>query len=115
LVASGVNFIDLEGADFLVEEAWRRRQAGGELYLYDLKEGVCEVFRPGGHLKEIGEQNVFESKTAAIEEIFDRLDREICGRCTRRIFLECRALPEPGGEGAAPAAAMPGSIGGGKE
>jgi SulP family sulfate permease len=95
LIASGVNFIDLEGADFLAEEAWRRRRAGGELYLYDVKEGVCEVFRPGGHLKEIGEQNVFESKITAIAEIFQRLDRERCRRCTARIFLECQSLPAP--------------------
>jgi SulP family sulfate permease len=98
LVASGINFIDLEGADFLVEEAWRRRREGGDLYLYDVKEGVCEVFRPGGHLREIGEQNVFGSKTEAIAEIFERLDRERCLRCTQRIFRECRGLPAPPAE-----------------
>jgi SulP family sulfate permease len=98
LVASGINFIDLEGADFLVGEAWRRREEGGNLYLYDVKEGVCEVFRPGGHLREIGEQNIFSSKTVAIDEIFERLDRERCLRCTQRIFLECHELPAPPAE-----------------
>jgi SulP family sulfate permease len=94
LVATGINFIDLEGADFLLEETRRRRQMGGDLYLYDIKEEVCEVFRLGGHLSEIGEGNLFDSKTTAIAQIFERLDQARCLRCTERIFLECQALPE---------------------
>ncbi|MBL6945899.1 MAG: SulP family inorganic anion transporter, partial [Rhodospirillales bacterium] len=35
IVASGINFIDMEGADALVSEARRRKLAGGQLYLID--------------------------------------------------------------------------------
>lgn len=95
LVASGINFIDMVGADFLTALAREQRAAGGTLYLYDIKKGVCDYFQKGGYLDEIGAENIFESKDEAIAAIFQRLDRSICARCTARIFLECMTLPPP--------------------
>ena len=37
-----------------------------------------------------GARNVFQSKTAAIHGIFQKLDRKVCEACDKRIFLECR-------------------------
>ncbi|MFZ5761690.1 MAG: SulP family inorganic anion transporter [Thermodesulfobacteriota bacterium] len=99
LVASGINFIDMVGADFLLGLAREQRAAGGTLFLYDIKKGVCDYFQKGGYLDEIGAENIFESKDEAIAGIFRRLDRSVCARCTRRIFLECMTLPPPIVEG----------------
>ena len=55
------------------------------------------MLRRGGYLEKIGENNIFDSKGDAISGIFDRLDKEICKTCTRRIFVECQTVepPEP--------------------
>lgn len=98
LVASGINFIDMAGADFLAGLTKEHRITGGELYLYDIKKGVCDYFQKGGYLDEIGAENIFDSKDEAISAIFTRLDRSICSHCKDRIFLECMTLPPPVGE-----------------
>lgn len=97
IVASGVNFIDVAGAELLAEEAKRRRAEGGGLYLIRVKPGVCEPLTRGGYLDEIGKENVFTGKTEAIAWATSRVDPEICRSCTARIFRECAGKP-----GAAP-------------
>ena len=91
LIAKGINFVDVAGAEFLTEEAQRRRKMGGKLYLYEVKEGVCERLRKSGAINVIGPENLFESKTKAITTLINGLDPKICQRCDRRIFLECEA------------------------
>ena len=93
LVASGINFIDVAGAELLAQEAQNYRQIGGRLYFYRIKEGVCGPLRRGGYIKEIGDENMFDSKTEAISEIFAKLDKDICARCDKRIFKECQSVP----------------------
>ncbi|MBU0966993.1 MAG: SulP family inorganic anion transporter [Proteobacteria bacterium] len=94
VVASGINFIDMAGAEFLAHLAKEKEEAGGRLYLYDIKEGICTHFRLAGYLFDIGTDYIYESKAEAIAEIFDKLDKQICARCTKRIFLECRTVPK---------------------
>jgi len=91
VLASGVHFIDLTGAEALANEARTLRNAGGKLYLAGMKDEVEEKMRLTGCLKDIGEENVFKSKTAAFAAIYERLDRSICETCTQRIFWECNA------------------------
>jgi SulP family sulfate permease len=102
IVASGINFIDVAGAEFLAQEAKRRRAAGGGLYLIRVKEGVREPFMKGGYIKDIGAENIFDSKTTAIGTIFDKLRRDRCVVCDKRIFRECR-------DGGLPPASDPGA------
>ncbi len=92
IVASGINFMDVAGAELLIEEARRRRKHGGGLYLAKAKEGLCESLRKGGYLEEFGAENVFQSKGEAIAAIFEKLDRERCRRCDKRIFSECATV-----------------------
>lgn len=80
----------------LVQEAKRRRRMGGGLYLYGVKEGVCSVLRKGGYLEEIGDENIFSSKAQALSSIYERLNREICRSCDKRIFQECVSSDLPG-------------------
>jgi SulP family sulfate permease len=95
IVASGMNFIDVAGAELLVQQARRRRKRGGGLYLTKVKEGLCDSLRGGGYLKEIGDENVFLSKREAIAGIFAKLDRDRCRRCQARIFRECATIEGP--------------------
>jgi SulP family sulfate permease len=47
----------------------------------------------GGQLEHIGRDHVFGAKGGAIARVFDRLDHDICRRCTARIFVECAKVP----------------------
>jgi len=42
--------------------------------------------------REFGSGNVFRSKGEAIAAIFEKLDRERCRHCDKRIFSECTAV-----------------------
>ncbi len=95
LMSKSINFVDMAGAELLVEEARRRRALGGELYFYSLRVPVEELFEHGGYMAEIGRENVFRGKREAIGGVFTRLDRSICAACRARIFEECASVPEP--------------------
>ncbi|WP_295427188.1 SulP family inorganic anion transporter [uncultured Thiodictyon sp.] len=99
--ATGINFIDVAGAEFLVEQATRRRAEGGGLYLIRLKPGVCEPLNRGGYIDAIGRENLFKGKTEAIATVVARLDPETCRTCTARIFRECAGRPGAATETAA--------------
>ncbi len=91
VVATGINFIDLAGAEFLAREAQTRRSQGGDLWLIQIKPQVKEALDAGGYLEDIGRDHLFTSRGEAIAQVYQRLDPEICRSCTRRIFLECQA------------------------
>jgi len=94
IAASGINFVDMAGAEMLVHEARRRKRIGGALYFYRLKDAVLAFLRRGGYLEDVPEENIFPVKTRPIAAIYRRLDSEICRHCTARIFRECHiALP----------------------
>jgi SulP family sulfate permease len=89
IVASGINFVDMSGAQMLVQEARRRRGLGGGLYFYRMKDAVRELLARGDYLREIGEENLFPVATRTIGIIYPKLDSDICRTCRARIFREC--------------------------
>ena len=97
IAASGINIVDISGAESLTRETVRRRKVGGDLYFYFMKDAVRQTLHDGGYLKTIGDQNIFSQKTDAIAAIYPTLDPEICRRCTARIFPQCE-LTLPNGE-----------------
>ncbi len=95
LMTRNINFVDVAGAEAIAREARKRRWDGGRLYLHGLRQPVERVLDNGGFIAEVGADNVFSSKGAAIGSLFERLDRSICRKCRARIFKECAALPPP--------------------
>lgn len=93
LLTKGINQVDVAGAELLISEIRERRKMGGDLYMYRLKDSASKVLKDGGYLDFIGEDNIFDSKEEAIGQVFDRLDRDICRTCDKRIFLECKSIP----------------------
>ena len=59
LVASGINFVDLTGAQMLGQEARRRRALGGALYLFNMKDEPLDMLRRSGMFEAIGAENFF--------------------------------------------------------
>ncbi len=103
VVASGINFVDVAGAELFAHEAKRRQRLGGGLYFYRLKDEVIHLLNRGGHLNQIGRDNVFPVKVRAIGAIYPKLDVAICRDCKLRIFRECRDRLPDGTLRAAPA------------
>lgn len=89
ILAEGVNFVDLQGSEALAEETRKRRAHGGDLYLVDVKPGLWDSMDKFGCFEKTGVRNVFQAKRAAIRGIYNKLDRDVCKTCTRRIYLEC--------------------------
>ena len=95
LVGTGVNFIDVAGAELLAQLAREARDAGGALYLCNLKEPVREALRRSGAIDTIGSDRVFDSKREALRAIYARLNVATCAGCGVRAFGECAAaLPD---------------------
>ena len=92
LLTKGISQVDVAGCELLINEARERRKAGGDLYMYRLRETASKVFERGGYETELGPENIFDAKQEAIEKIFERLDKSICASCENRIFLECRTI-----------------------
>jgi SulP family sulfate permease len=93
ILARPINFIDVAGAEMLARENRNRKSLGGGIYLHQLKEDAKEMLRRGGYYDEIGADHFYDHKGEAIAGVFDRLDKNICARCTRRIFNECKTVP----------------------
>ena len=56
VVTSGMNFIDMDGAEALANEARRRRTMGGQLYFIGIKNTVAHVLERTGFLDAIAEE-----------------------------------------------------------
>lgn len=89
ILAKGINFVDVAGAEWLTMEANRWKAAGGGLYVAGLKLIAQDTLIRGGFKKEIGEDRFFVSKEAAIAAIVPKLEDPICATCKFRIFQEC--------------------------
>lgn len=89
IVASGINFIDLAGAEALVSENNRLKKMNGGLYFVGLKSSVYEFAAKTCFIKEIGSNHFFDSKTEAIHKIYKTLDKDTCNKCHSLIFREC--------------------------
>jgi SulP family sulfate permease len=90
LIATGMNFVDLAGAEMLAQVARERRKLGGSLGFYRLKPEVQAMLEKAGFMEDIGEENVYPAKTRPASRLYPRLDPEICRTCTARIFPECK-------------------------
>jgi len=98
VLARPINFIDVAGAEMLARENRQRKGIGGGLYFHQLKEDAKDILKRGGYFDEIGEDHFYDHKGEAIAGVFERLDKNICARCTKRIFNECKTVPRAGSE-----------------
>jgi len=89
IVSSGINFIDLSGAEMLITENKRLKKHGGGLYFTGLKSRVYEFVAKTYFVREIGNDHFFDSRNEAIRRIYKKLDKRICESCDVPVFNEC--------------------------
>ncbi|MDP1646112.1 MAG: SulP family inorganic anion transporter [Thiobacillus sp.] len=90
IMASGINFVDLAGAEFLAETARRYARKGGSISFYRMKNSVSETLRKGGFMQDIGEHNLYPARSRPAEALFPQLDKNICASCPHRLFPSCQ-------------------------
>jgi len=89
IVGSRINFIDLSGAEMLVQEHRRLKKLGGGLYFCDLNAEVYEFAARTCFISHVGNNHFFDSKKEAINSIYNILDNDICQTCPQLAFKEC--------------------------
>jgi len=89
IVGSRINFIDLSGAEMLVQEHNRLKKLGGGLYFCDLNAEVYEFAARTCFVSHVGNHHFFDSKKEAISAIYHSVDKNICQTCTQLAFREC--------------------------
>lgn len=89
IIGKGINFIDVAGAEMLIQESRRLQQRGGKLMFSSLKGTVMDELRANGYLQRIGEELFYDSPEAALSDSVVQLNKEVCQRCSARIFREC--------------------------
>ena len=95
VMAKSMNFIDAAAADLWRAELTARRAEGGDLYFHRPRPEVLAFWQRVDYLKALGEDHIFATKRAAIATIFNRLDKDVCARCTVRLFDECQTIVPP--------------------
>ena len=88
--AKGVNFIDVAGCEWVLQEAQKWEEKGGGLYFTGLKRISQDSLIRGGFKNKIGDEYFYHSKKEAINVIYNKLDKNICSACSSRIFQECK-------------------------
>lgn len=92
LIGKGINFIDVAGAEMLVQEARRLDQLGGALLLCSFKGGVIDDLESLGAMERLGRERFHERPQSAIAALAGVVDVGRCASCQFRIFEECHAL-----------------------
>ena len=90
LAASGINFVDLGGAQWLAQEAQSRRALGRGLYLFHMKDEPLAMLRKSGAYDAIGKENFFTLGDDLMPAIKARLNSQTCAQCTVRVFAPCK-------------------------
>ena len=90
IVSSGINLIDLAGAEALVAENRRLAEHNGGIYFVGIKSSVYEFAARSCFIKKIGSDHFFDTKSMAIHSIYERLDKSVCATCQSMIFRECQ-------------------------
>jgi len=90
LAASGINFVDLGGAQWLAQEAQRRRALGGSLYIFHMKDEPLAMLRKSGAYDAIGKENFFTLGDDLMPAIKVRLNPQRCAQCSVRVFAPCK-------------------------
>ena len=95
VMAKSMNFIDAAAADLWRAELTARRAAGGDLYFHRPRPEVLAFWQRVDYIQALGEDHIFATKRAAIANIFKRLDKDVCARCSVRLFDECQTIVPP--------------------
>ncbi len=109
LLAQGINFVDLAGAQMLAAEARRRRALGGGVMIIGAQPSVHTMLVRTEGIASIGIDRLIAHKGDALRKVYPLLDSEVCKACPVRVFQECQQTL-PNGTPRAPAPGIPAAL-----
>ena len=90
LVCSGVNFIDISGAEMLINEALRIKQQGGSLSICALKNTVKDELELAGYINKLNNISFYDTIDDAFSYILPNLNKNQCNSCEKIVFRKCK-------------------------
>ena len=85
----GITFIDIAGAEMLLQERKRFEKMGGSLSFSAMKNNVKDELEDINYLDQLGAENFYATPNIALIELIPRLNQSICDTCEKRIFKVC--------------------------
>ncbi len=92
IVGKGINFVDVAGAEMLIQESNRLRKRGGGLMLSSFKGTVMDDLDKIGYLDKLGKEHFYNSPESALSNGIAKLNPTRCQNCQYRNFRECPAV-----------------------
>lgn len=90
ICCSGINFIDLAGAQMLLDLKRRLQEQGCRLSFVQLKNTVFDELRASGVVDQLDEGSFYQTPDELLEELIDsEFKRRRCDGCAMRIFKQC--------------------------
>ncbi|WP_218943404.1 SulP family inorganic anion transporter [Exilibacterium tricleocarpae] len=89
LLCPGIHFIDIAGAEMLINEARRFKDKGGALSYCAMKNTVIDELESINYMDKLGRENFFVNADEALHALVPRLEQAICENCRHRVFLQC--------------------------
>ncbi|MCX6799888.1 MAG: SulP family inorganic anion transporter, partial [Candidatus Falkowbacteria bacterium] len=90
IIGRGINFLDLSGANLLIQYIRSYREEGGDLFVCNLNEEITARFKKLGVTEFLGEDHLYCSKAEAVASIYLQLDPKVCAACATHVFYECQ-------------------------
>ena len=89
LMCNGVNFIDVAGAEMLLQESVRMHKNGHFLHFCALKNTVKDELSANNYLEKLGDNNFYPTIDDALSKLIRMLNINVCNNCTNRVFAQC--------------------------
>ncbi|MFT2111011.1 SulP family inorganic anion transporter [Marinomonas sp. 2405UD68-3] len=89
IMCNGINFIDIAGAEMLIQESSRMRKQGQFLHFCALKNTVKDELSANNYLEKLGEESFYPTIDDALSNLVALLNMNVCSRCTTRVFSQC--------------------------
>ncbi len=89
LIGKSINFIDVAGAEMLLQEANRLEKQGGGLILSSFKGTVIDELAKIDYLDKLGRDRFYDTPELALSIGIRKLNATRCKNCRTRIFREC--------------------------
>ncbi len=89
IMCNGINFIDIAGAEMLMQESSRLRKQGQFMHFCALKNTVKDELSANNYLEKLGEENFYPTIDDALSKLVTMLNIKMCNNCTTRVFSQC--------------------------
>ncbi len=86
---AGINFIDVAGAEMLLQTSRNLEKHGLKLSFCALKNTVRDELESNNYFEKLGAGNFYPTVDDALSEIVPRLNSSICDSCTKKVFKQC--------------------------